>query len=348
MKYLKIVFVFVLVNLLCQSGVFAQETKSVPLLVLDNYTVPIGIKGAKVGTFQSNDNLPVTLVNDPSGLFEITKDNNLVLKKNKELPSDASFVYTLKVKSRDAEKSFDIVKDEFIKNKVIAHRGAWKHHDVSQNTLGSIKAAMDLGCEAAEIDVWLTKDKQIIVCHDMDLDGRIIEKTALKDLKEIKLKNGESAPTLEECLTLMKTQNKMRLVVELKSNSWNANVVALADSVVDLVNTMNAQAWVDYISFDYRGLKKVKEKDATAHLSLLEPSVDLDLQKLDGMSGVDYYYTVFDKMPRLYERCSVLGLTTNAWTVNDKDQMTKLLSDGIRFITTDEPELLLEVIGTTK
>lgn len=136
----------------------------------------------------------------------------------------------------------------------------------------------------------------------------------------------------------------MRLVIELKSNGSNPNVIALADSVYNLVTKMNAQAWVDYISFDYRGLTKLRSLDASAHLSLLEPSVPLDLQKLDGMSGIDYYYTLFDK-DKLFERCKALGLTTNAWTVNDEVAMKKLLDQGIDFITTDEPELLLKVIS---
>lgn len=345
MTFFKPIVVLILLTLFSTMNTNAQDNNKSKLLVLDNYTIPTNTKGAKIGTFMSPNNESITIVNDLSGIFEIGKNNELQLKKNKEIASDSPTVYTITVKDGNQEKSFDIVKNDFIKNKVVAHRGAWKHSNVSQNTLGSIRHAIELGCEAAEIDVWLTKDNKVVLCHDMDLDGRIIEKTDLADIKAIKLKNDESAPTLEECLELIKSQNKTRLIVELKSNKWNENVLALADSVVDIVHRMNAQAWIDYISFDYRGLKAIREKDATVHLSFLEPAVDLDLQKMDGMSGIDYHYSNYDKMEKLYERCSALGLTTNAWTVNDEKLMNRFLNMNLDLITTDEPEMLLNIIS---
>lgn len=348
MKFLKSIVALILLTAFSGMNINAQNNNQSGLLVLDNYTIPTNTKGAKVGMFISPQNESVTIVDDPSGIFEIGKNNELQLKKNKEITSVSPSVYTIKVKNGNQEKSFDVIKNDFIKNKVVAHRGAWKHTDVSQNTLGSIRHAIELGCEAAEIDVWLTKDNKVVLCHDIDLDGRIIEKTNLADIKAIKLKNNESAPTLEECLELIKSQNKTRLIVELKSNKGNENVLALADSVVNIVHRMNAQAWVDYISFDYRGLKTIRDKDATVHLSFLEPAVDLDLQKMDGMSGIDYHHSLYDKMEKLHERCLILGLTTNAWTVNDEKLMNRFLDMDINLITTDEPEMLLNIISTNR
>lgn len=346
MKIITLTFFFLFMSVLYYGTLDAKDLDNTQMLVLDKYSVPINIKGAKIGTFVTSNTDQVSIANDPSGLFEIGKDNQLQLKKNVALTSDSPAIYTIAVKNGTEETNFDIVKDEFLKNKVIAHRGVWKHTNVDQNTLGSVSQAIKLGCEAAEIDVWLTKDKKVVLCHDMDLHGRVIEKTNLADIKSIQLKNNESAPTLEECLALLKTQNKTRLVVELKSNKSNANVLELADSVVNIVARMNAQAWVDYISFDYRGLKSIRAKDATAHISFLEPAVDLDLQKLDGMSGIDYHHSVYESKERLFERCKVLELTTNAWTVNDEPLMKQLLNNGIDFITTDEPELLLKVVSS--
>lgn len=324
----------------------AQEYKA--LLVLDNYAVPMDVKGAKVGQFVAPDNKAVTLVNDASDLFEVTKEGELKLKKNKVVTGSSPMVYTITVDCGGEQKSFDIVKDEFIKNKVVAHRGGWKHSGASQNTIGSLKHAIEIGCQGSELDVWLTKDHKTVLNHDADLDGKIVEKTTLADIQTVKLNKGEVAPTLEEYIDVIKTQNKTKLVIELKSNKKNANIIALADSCVNIVHRMRAQAWVDYITFDYRGMKVIRALDPTTHAAFLEPSVDLDLQKLDGMSGIDYRFTVYDSMDRLKERCDALGLTTNVWTVNDKDEMKKYLDLNVDFITTDEPEMLLEVIKSRK
>ena len=50
---------------------------------------------------------------------------------------------------------------------LIAHRGGgW---DAPENTLQSFRKAVTLGCHMLEMDVRITKDNQIIVCHDEDL-----------------------------------------------------------------------------------------------------------------------------------------------------------------------------------
>lgn len=346
-KIMKILHSFWVVLFLLMTTVLnAQEYQA--MLVLDNYTVPMDVKGAKIGQFVVSENKVVTLVSDKSELFEITKGGELKLKKNKLITAASPMVFEITVECEGAKKSFDIVKDEFIKNKVIAHRGGWKHSGASQNTIGSLKHAIEIGCQGSELDVWLTKDRKVVLNHDADLDGKIVEKTTLADLQTVKLNKGEKAPTLEDYINLVKTQNKTKLVIELKSNKKNDNVIALADSCVNIVHRMKAQAWVDYISFDYRGLKVIRALDATAHIAFLEPSVDLDLQKLDGISGIDYQYKLYDKIEKLKERCDALGLTTNAWTVNSKEALNKFLDLDLNFITTDEPEMLLELIKARK
>ena len=348
MRYLHYMLV-VLTFFFSVLGLYAKgASDSFQDLSLSNYTVPLNEKGAVVGHFISKNIGALSLIKDDSGLFEINKQGELSLKKNKEVSVTSPMSFPVIVQCGEAQKSFEIVKDEFIKNRVIAHRGAWKNTGASQNSIAALQHAIEIGCEGAELDVWLTKDRQMILNHDQDLEGRIIEKTSFSDLRKIHLQNGEVPPTLEEYINLIKTQNKTRLVIELKSNKGNANVIALADSVVNLVHQMQAQAWVDYITFDYRGLKLIREKDQTAHIAFLEHGVELDLQKLDGISGVDYHSSLYDRLERLYERCNVLGLTTNVWTVNSEDEMNRFLDLGVDFITTDEPERLLKLIEARK
>lgn len=344
MKKYNVIIIVSIIVLTSLSSMKAQEQSSRSLLVLDNYTVPVDEKGAFIGNFKSSDKNNIQIIGDESDLFEVS-DNILKLKKHKSIKQSSQPIYTIVVSDGTENRTFDIPTDNFNQNNVIAHRGAWKNTGEAQNSLGSIREAIKLGCYAAEIDVWLTKDNNVILCHDWDLDGKIVEKTNLDDLKTVKLSNEETAPTLQEVLELIKTQNKTKLVIELKSNKSNDNVIVLADSVVDIVARMSAQAWVDYISFDYRGLTKIREKDKTAHISLLEPAVELDLQKLEGISGIDYHHSNFNDKSRLFERCAILGLSTNAWTVNNEERMNELLDNDINFITTDEPEMLLKIIS---
>ena len=70
----------------------------------------------------------------------------------------------------------------FNNNQVIAHRGAWKTKPHPQNSLASLQEAFDLGCTGSEFDVWMTLDGILVVNHDADHHGMVIEETNYADL----------------------------------------------------------------------------------------------------------------------------------------------------------------------
>lgn len=48
----------------------------------------------------------------------------------------------------------------------VAHRGA--SFDAPENTLIAMKQAWEQGADAIELDLWLSKDGRVVVCHDAD------------------------------------------------------------------------------------------------------------------------------------------------------------------------------------
>ena len=318
------------------------------LLSLDNYTIPLNQKGGKIGRFLNSSDEKITLVKDTSGLFVINEKNEIYLKKNKAVKSNDSFIYGITVKHGNKTKEFDLVANGFLKNKVVAHRGAWKHYDVHQNSMGALEKAIELGCEASEFDVWLSRDKRVALNHDHEIDGLIIEETDLAEMRKIILEANEVMATLEQYIDRIKQQNKTRIILEFKTNPKNERYAELVDSSMNIIHRMKAQAWVDYISFDYRALLRVRAIDQGAHTAYLGADRPMDLQRVEGMSGIDYHFSQFDKIERMYERARILGLTINIWTVNDFEFMKKLLDMDVDFITTDEPEILLEEIRRRK
>src|SRR5699024_11226016 len=50
------------------------------------------------------------------------------------------------------------------KTKIFGHRGAMGHYP--ENTMLGINKAQEMGADGIEIDVHLTKDKQVVVMHD--------------------------------------------------------------------------------------------------------------------------------------------------------------------------------------
>ena len=59
-------------------------------------------------------------------------------------------------------------KGEDFSHHFIAHRGGGWH--APENTMQAFKRAVAKGCHMLEMDVRITKDKKIIVCHDEDFE----------------------------------------------------------------------------------------------------------------------------------------------------------------------------------
>ena len=100
----------------------------------------------------------------------------------------------------------------------IAHRGL-DNGNIPENSMEAFKNAVDKGY-AIELDVQLTKDKQLVVFHDDNLsrltnDTRDVKDVNYEELKDLKLENTDQIiPTLKEVIELVDGQ--VPLIVEIK------------------------------------------------------------------------------------------------------------------------------------
>lgn len=233
----------------------------------------------------------------------------------------------------------------FAQTKVVAHRGAWKNTGVPENSIASLKAAIKMRCDGTEFDVHMSADSVLFVNHDADIQGLPIETTSSEVLSAVKLSNGESLPTLEAYLKAGKKQKKTRLVLEIKpSKVSKERGIALAHRVVDMVNKLKAASQVDYISFDYDICKEITKIAPKSTVQYLNGDKSPEELQADGIHGLDYHYSVFQKNPGWIKDANSKKLITNAWTVNDESTMDSLINEGIGLITTNEPELLMKKV----
>lgn len=232
----------------------------------------------------------------------------------------------------------------FADNKTIAHRGAWRTADLPQNSIASLRKAIDLKAAGSEFDVRMTKDGVLILSHDAIHEGDTIELKTYKELLKHTLKNGERLPTLEEYLKAGRKNNKQtRLVVEVKPSLVDKTQgVRAAEKAVELIQKLKIQNLVVYISFDYAIMKRIHELDPAAITQYLTGDKTPAELKADGISGADYHISVYRKNPEWITQFKQNGMILNAWTVNTAEDMDWLLAQGFDFITTDQPELLLQ------
>ena len=232
----------------------------------------------------------------------------------------------------------------FADNVVVAHRGAWKKTGLPENSVAALRQAIALGCTGSEFDVWMTADDSLVINHDPHYHDLPIEQTRYADLAAFTLSNGEKLPTLREYIQAgLQDNDSTRLVCELKPSGISSERgKALATQAVALVRQMNAQDRVVYISFDYDILKTILSLDPGVPTQYLNGDKSPAQVQADGIQGIDYHVAVFQQHPKWIEQAKKNGIALNAWTVNKAADMDRLLSQGFDFITTNEPEVLLE------
>ena len=197
------------------------------------------------------------------------------------------------------KKFISLIDPRFLKG--IAHRGL-HNEQYTENGMKAFKNAIDHDL-AFEYDIHLTKDNQLIVCHDEDLKrttGKegIIEDLTLKEIKDnYHLLDGGEIPTLQEVLDL--NHEQVPMVIELKV--FRKNYKPLAAKVTEELKQIKDKPKVMIISFDPRSLWPMKKAGFVRSLLVAKSdeytwpfkctveSVDLD-QKLFDEKRVRRYY----------------------------------------------------------
>jgi|UniRef100_UPI004048385B glycerophosphoryl diester phosphodiesterase len=242
-----------------------------------------------------------------------------------------------------------IAQSTFNQNKIIAHRGAWKAKELPQNSIASLREAIRLGCEGSEFDVWMTADEVLVVNHDHDFQGMDIETSSYAQLLTKTLANGEKIPTLKAYLSEGMTQKSTKLILEFKPSRISmARSERVGELAVKTVQELGAQAWVDYITFSYEGGVKAIATDPKANVAYLNGDKSPLELKEAGFFGFDYHISLLRRKSQWIAEAKALELTTTSWTINKEEDMSWLLSQGVNFITTDEPEKLATLLQSKK
>ena len=239
-------------------------------------------------------------------------------------------------------------------NPVIAHRGAWKNTGNPQNSLASFRDAARMGCHGSECDVWFTKEDSMVIFHDSKRNGKLIEETPFAELRAPKLSNGETMPTLQEYITEVLKQKKTKLIIDIKSSVKDKpRTIKLALAINALVEKMGAHDWVEYlVGYMPAGVNLRSVTDLpVAYLGKWkqdDPECTPGNIRLQGIKCLDYHSKQYKRHPEWMPEFKKMGLHFNVWVVNKEDEMLYFMNQGFNYITTDEPERLLQVHKANK
>jgi glycerophosphoryl diester phosphodiesterase len=328
------------------AAITPVSAQQIPALYLTgySYTATQQTIGA-VKTLDGAKLQSLSLSGADASFFEL-KGDTLKLKKLKPAVQFMEVTVTAKAGKSKLSGKFRLINDQFHRNKVIAHRGAWKNTNSPENSLAALNHAINIGCEGSEFDVHLSADSVLFINHDDKIQGLDIEKSDSKQLAALKLTNGEALPTLTAYLREGLKQNRTKLILEIKPSTISTGrALALTKRVVAMVTAMKAEGWVDYISFDYDVCKEVIKLAPYAKVSYLKSDKAPAELAADGMYGLDYHFSIMQKHPEWITEAKAKNITINVWTVNDEALMDWLLKENADFITTNEPELLLKKVS---
>lgn len=144
--------------------------------------------------------------------------------------------------------------------KVVAHRGGWLECNEPDCSIASLKYAIAVGSYAAELDVVITKDNEILVVHPHDgnlVNGMVPYEHTLAEIRAAgKLANGEEIPTLQEYVTVVldKGQNPLgtKLWIDVKKftkKGESAEIKYTIDACIRSAEIIREMAAEDYCEF---------------------------------------------------------------------------------------------------
>ena len=234
---------------------------------------------------------------------------------------------------------------------ITAHRGGALLG--AENSLECIRKGLDAGASSIEIDVHITTDGHIVVCHDPTVDrttngSGAINGMTIEQIKELRLlENGavtdQQIPTLEQVLEII--DGRAELLLEIKRT--NGNNKGIEQRVLEILRQHGALKYTAIQSFDDNVLETLHSLDSTLQLEKLLFCKFLGIpvifdgtfscfspQKYSYIRSFNFYHRGLSKS--LSEYLHKNGYRTRIWTLNDPHAIPDIELEGV---ITDRPDL---------
>jgi glycerophosphoryl diester phosphodiesterase len=229
----------------------------------------------------------------------------------------------------------------------IAHRGASAL--APENTIAAFERAVELGADAIEFDIHLSRDGELVVIHDDTLDRTTdgsgpVRERRLGELMRLDAGRwfgegfaGQRIPSLDEVLD--RFAGKVALALEIKAGS--TFFPGIEEKVISALRERAAIDQAAVASFDHYALRRLKEIEPTIRTAALLVGRPVSLSALAGPAKADGLALEASFVTKTeVEACRASGLQLAVWVVNDPAQMRHFIRLGVDGIITDRPDLL--------
>ncbi|MFJ9683052.1 glycerophosphodiester phosphodiesterase [Streptomyces sp. NPDC101194] len=221
----------------------------------------------------------------------------------------------------------------------VAHRG--DPYRVRENTLPSIRSALERGADAVEVDVRVTRDGVPVLLHDATLKRLWGHDLRLDGLthKELDELTGAGVPTLREALL---AAGAHRVMVDLPDSTDDS-----VRKAVGVVRECGAGERAYYCA-GAEAMLRVRAADPSAEIALtwttLAPPRAALLEAVRPR-WLNYRFGLVDR--ELTDRLHADGLLVSVWTVDTRRTMRRLVRQGVDSITTNRVDILRALLGNS-
>ena len=222
--------------------------------------------------------------------------------------------------------------------KIYAHRGSSIQHP--ELTLTAYKAAVDEGADGFECDVRLTKDNQVILWHDPDMQriAGYSARIADTNFKEIKRLYPQTM-TLEELLVLAR-DNKKELAIETKHPVPSGS--AVEKKVMALLSQEKQAAQISVMSFSWLALENIRKINPQQQtVALLHDKFSFAMRRFTSAQVIGPGISAFRNKPHLNQDPRKLFV----WTVDNADDVRFCANNGVDVLITNTPSYARSVLG---
>lgn len=261
---------------------------------------------------------------------------------------------------------------------IFAHQGG--AHEGPSSTLFAMKKALRNGANALELDVHMTKDRVLIVCHDNTVDattnghGKISE-LSLKEIKSLDgayyfvegIGNSAEGPftlrgkndnllklaTLEEVLCEFK-----ETVINLDIKETGSQDFNYEEELADLISEHNPERII-VASFHHEALLRFRKIAPDVYTSASPVEVAEFYQAFKTGQEPGFLAFKFLQVPHYFSGSELItpdfvefgrkhNAAIHAWTINSYEEMVSLINTSVDGIMTDRPSLLNKALKDLK
>jgi glycerophosphoryl diester phosphodiesterase len=231
-----------------------------------------------------------------------------------------------------------------------AHQGAHSADGPGENTMAAFEAAVAQGYRYLETDAHATTDGVLVAFHDDRLDRLTDRAGAIGDLpyadvRAARVRNHDEIPLLEDLLTAWPD---VRINIDPKHN-------AAVDPLIELIRRTGTVDRVCIGAFSDRRLSRVRQALGPRLCTSMGPrQVSRLVAAARGLPAGSFSAACVQvpvrrgPVPLVTERFVTAahdrGLQVHVWTVNQADEMHRLLDLGVDGIMTDRTDVLKAVL----